>query len=242
MRLLGPIVHPAVVVERAQLAPLAAAYPQERALVAAAVPQRQREFATGRVAAREALSGLGLPPVALPIAAGGGPAWPTGVVGSITHCRGYVAAAVARAGELAAIGIDAEPHIELPDDVAALALSADEQRDVRDLGARGVGSPALLACVAFAAKEAVYKAWTTITGQFLDFDEATLTLHPAHCSFEAVLDPRRPGPHRLSGRYRVGHGLVVTAVLVPMLASPAPPGPTGAHPIAAEGSPTEDSP
>jgi 4'-phosphopantetheinyl transferase EntD len=36
------------------------------------------------------------------------------VVGSITHCDGYRAAAVALATEVAAIGIDAEPHDPLP--------------------------------------------------------------------------------------------------------------------------------
>lgn len=220
MRLLRPIAHPALVVERTELTAATAAYPEERAAVAAAALQRQREFATGRAAAREALAHLGIPPVALPVAASRAPVWPPGVVGSITHCRGYVAASVARAGDLAAIGIDAEPDTGLPDDVAALALSVDERQGLRDLQARECAPSADLACVAFSAKEAVYKAWTAITGQFLDFHEVTLTLHPSQGVFHAVLDPRRPRPHRLSGRYRVGHGLVVTAVLVPALPAP----------------------
>jgi enterobactin synthetase component D / holo-[acyl-carrier protein] synthase len=44
----------------------------------------------------------------------GEPGWPPGVTGSITHCPGYRACAVARTEDLAAIGIDAEPDEELP--------------------------------------------------------------------------------------------------------------------------------
>jgi len=40
-----------------------------------------------------------------------------GVVGSMTHCAGYRAAAVARARDVVTIGIDAEPHAVLPDGV-----------------------------------------------------------------------------------------------------------------------------
>lgn len=40
--------------------------------------------------------------------------WPDGVVGSMTHCDGYRAAAVAHAGEVLGVGIDAEPHFPFP--------------------------------------------------------------------------------------------------------------------------------
>ena len=60
------------------------------------------------------------------------PLWPAGVVGSITHCDGYRAAAVARATDLATVGIDAEPHEPLPDGVlAAIALPAEPPRAAR---------------------------------------------------------------------------------------------------------------
>ncbi|MFD3676463.1 hypothetical protein [Streptomyces sp. NPDC058613] len=38
------------------------------------------------------------------------PVWPSGIVGSMTHCTGYRAAAVARTGHLVALGVDAEPN------------------------------------------------------------------------------------------------------------------------------------
>ncbi|MFF4689931.1 hypothetical protein [Streptomyces sp. NPDC001307] len=38
------------------------------------------------------------------------PRWPEGIVGSMTHCAGYHAAAVARGRSVAALGVDGEPH------------------------------------------------------------------------------------------------------------------------------------
>src|SRR6266851_1633075 len=71
--------------------------PAEAAAIATANPARRTEFAAGRAVARAALAGLDVP--AGPILPGraGEPRWPDGVVGSITHCAGYRACAVARA-------------------------------------------------------------------------------------------------------------------------------------------------
>ena len=79
-----------------------------------------------RTCARIALGRLGLPPAPLLSGPKREPLWPDGVVGSITHCDGYRAVAVARADQLASIGIDAEPHAELPAGILArIALPAD---------------------------------------------------------------------------------------------------------------------
>src|SRR5690242_4153856 len=81
----------------------AALFPAEAAQIQGAVEARRREFATGRHCARQALAALGVP--ATPLLSGGHrePLWPAGVVGSITHCTGYRAAAVAPDERLAAI-------------------------------------------------------------------------------------------------------------------------------------------
>src|SRR5262249_41084450 len=70
--------------------------PGEVDAVSRAVPSRRREFALGRWCARRALGGLGIAPQSIPVGEGRAPTWPHGVVGSITHCREFVAAAVAR--------------------------------------------------------------------------------------------------------------------------------------------------
>jgi len=72
-------------------------FPEEEMLVARATEKRRQEFTAGRECARSALSALGVQ--AAPILRGyrGAPQWPDGIVGSIAHCAGYCAAAVARA-------------------------------------------------------------------------------------------------------------------------------------------------
>jgi 4'-phosphopantetheinyl transferase EntD len=95
------------------------------------------------------------------------------VVGSITHCDGYRAVAVARADRLASIGIDAEPDAELPAGILdRVALPAE----VSHLGTlpAGVHWDRLL----FSAKESVYKAWFPLARRWLGFEDAALLFTP----------------------------------------------------------------
>ncbi|AKZ59372.1 4'-phosphopantetheinyl transferase Npt [Streptomyces ambofaciens ATCC 23877] len=198
-------------------------YPEEEALVARAVDKRRREFTAVRSCARRAMEKLGVP--AQPVLNGerGAPRWPSGLVGSMTHCDGYCAAALVRATDLASVGIDAEPDGPLPDGVLpGVSLPAEAER-LRRLGRErpGVHWDRLL----FSAKESVYKAWFPLTGEWLDFMEADIEI-----SVDPV-DPRRgtlraallvPGPTvggrrvgHFDGRWTARHGLVATAVTVP---------------------------
>jgi 4'-phosphopantetheinyl transferase EntD len=126
-------------------APESALLPAEAALVARAVAARQREFGSVRHCARTAMRRLGVPAAAILPDADGAPGWPDGVIGSMTHCGGYRAAVVARAGELRGVGIDAEPHAALPADVRDLVLADDDV----DAGVDAHGDR-----VVFCAKEA----------------------------------------------------------------------------------------
>jgi 4'-phosphopantetheinyl transferase EntD len=90
--------------------PNAVLFPEEEAVISQAVEKRRREFRTVRLCARRALRELGLPPVAVLPGEHREPVWPPGVVGSMTHCTGYRAAAVAHSPDLVTVGIDAEPH------------------------------------------------------------------------------------------------------------------------------------
>lgn len=121
-------------------------YPEETEHVRSAVPTRRREFATVRRCAREALASLGVPPVPLLPGRCGAPRWPGGVVGSMTHCDGYRAAAVAPVGTVAGLGIDAEPHAPLPRDVYETVSLDVERSDIDalpDSPVRHWGPPAL---------------------------------------------------------------------------------------------------
>ena len=191
--------------------------PEEEVLVARAVGKRRAEFTTVRTCARIALGRLGLPPAPLLSGAKREPLWPDGVVGSITHCDGYRAAAVALATRVAAIGIDAEPHDPLPAGILDRVTLPAEQAHLRDLPS-GVYWDRLL----FSAKESVYKAWFPLARRWLGFDEAALLFSPdpdpERGTFTADLlvdeSPVVAGrPVRtLHGRYAVSGGLLGTAI------------------------------
>lgn len=182
----------------------------EQDAVARAVDSRRAEFTTGRVLAREALAALGVPADAVPVGERRAPVWPPGVVGSITHCAGLRAAAVARAGEVHSLGIDAERHRPLPDGVLDAVSDAGERERLAGLPA-GVCWDALL----FSAKESVYKTWFPLTGRWLGFEDAVLTPAPDG-TFVADLRLGDPAlPPRLHGRWAVSDEHVVTAIALP---------------------------
>src|SRR6202034_758387 len=115
----------------------------------------------------------------------GEPRWPAGVVGSITHCAGYPACAVARTVDLVTVGIDAEPNEALPSGVLAEDASTRERERLRELARH---EPAV--CwdrLLFSAKEAVYKAWFPLAERWLGFEDATVSIDPAQGTFEARL-------------------------------------------------------
>ncbi|OJF12159.1 4'-phosphopantetheinyl transferase family protein [Couchioplanes caeruleus] len=186
-------------------------YPGEAELVAAAVPKRRDEFTTVRHCARTALADLGVPPGPILRGERGAPIWPRGIVGSLTHCAGYRAAAVARDTDVRGIGVDAEVHGPLPDGVLDL-VSLPEERD--HLAALSTKHPQTRwERVLFSAKESVYKVWFPRTGEWLGFKEASLTFAPDTGEFTARL--LRPGPFdTLAGRYLVAEGIVLTAIVL----------------------------
>ncbi|MFR9780593.1 4'-phosphopantetheinyl transferase family protein [Micromonospora sp. MS34] len=196
-----------------------APYPGEEDLVAKAVETRRREFVTARRCAREALGKLGHAPAPIRSGARREPVWPAGVVGSITHCAGYRAAAVARATDLAGLGIDAEPHDVLPAGVGDTVTVAGEPELLRRLDRERptVHWGRLL----FSAKESVYKAWYPLTGRWLGFEDAELSIDPDGGDFTArlLVDGARadggPPLAELHGHWLVARGLIVTAVTVP---------------------------
>ncbi|MFG2991727.1 4'-phosphopantetheinyl transferase [Streptomyces sp. NPDC048257] len=186
-------------------------FPAEAALMEGRRERRRRQFATARACARRCLAELGRPPVALLPGPGGAPRWPSGVVGSITHCQGYRAAVAAPASAVAALGIDAEPAGPLPRGVLDLITCAEERVHLARLAAADDRVP--WERVFFSAKEAAYKAWYPATGIWLGFRDATLALSPAG-TFTATLRPPVPAPVDpvYEGRWLAGGGLVLTAV------------------------------
>lgn len=170
-----------------------------------AVESRQLEFARGRAMARRALESAGGPAAPIPVRPNRAPAWPAGFVGSITHCDGLAAAAVAPSGMIRGIGIDAEPRRGLPPETRRLILRPGEFSE---------GDP-IREMTVFCAKECVHKALYPITDVWLDFQDVEITLLPdggirAEMSPTATRDV--PEVAELHGRYRVSDDFIVAAL------------------------------
>jgi 4'-phosphopantetheinyl transferase EntD len=205
--------------------PADSAWEIERHLVATAVPRRRAEFFAGRDAARAALAELGMAPVGIGRRADRSPDWPDGVIGSLTHTQGLVAAVVAgpngrgaaatRSGSNPGVGIglDAEVDRPLPIAVVDRVLDPVERSALGDHVDRdGV--------VVFSIKEAVFKALNPLTGRWLEFEDVSVRMradgHASGGSFEARLSPDGRGPldpSTIGGRWRRGDGLVLSGCL-----------------------------
>ncbi|MGW4245255.1 4'-phosphopantetheinyl transferase Npt [Nocardia sp. NPDC004722] len=198
-------------------------HPGEEHLIARAVEKRRRDFIGARYCARQALEQLGEPAVAIGKAEDGAPAWPRGIVGSLTHCDGYKAAALGHKLRVRSIGIDAEPHDRLPDGVLE-SVSLPPEREW--LAAVLPGTDLHLDRLLFCAKEATYKAWRPLTGRWLGFEDAHITFtvdeesagggagtfHTDLLIPGQVTDGGAP-LRSFDGRWLISDGLILTAIV-----------------------------
>ncbi len=154
-------------------------FPGEEDLIAAAVEARRREFITARRCARAALRAFGYPDAPIRPGPQREPQWPAGVTGSMTHCAGFRAAAVAHTADVHLLGIDAEPNGPLPEGVAETVTVPSELAMLDRLAGTHPGTH--WGRLLFSAKEAVYKAWFPLTQRWLGFQEASGRGHQPHC-------------------------------------------------------------
>ena len=198
--------------------------PPELELVEGASAARLAEFAAGRHCARLALASLDPRLAGVPVLRDvrGAPEWPSGVVGSITHCAGWTGAVVARSRGswlgrgVTGIGLDAEPIAPLPAGVVEVVASAEERAALARLAAGQPGIP--WDTLLFSAKEATYKAWYPLTGSVVGHDAVRVELSPTG-GFTAVASADdatgRPTTLKVHGRWRVGPRVVVVLGVVP---------------------------
>jgi 4'-phosphopantetheinyl transferase EntD len=189
-------------------------YLEERAQLGNAVESRLQEFATARSLARLALERLGVPPAPIRRGSAREPVWPSGIVGSITHCAGYRAAAVAWSTQLHALGVDAEIDEALPPEIVGSILVAEETAWIENAQGRLHWDRVL-----FSAKESVYKAWYPLMHRWLDFSQVAITIDEAAGAFRVRPLGSLPEDsavllQRLSGRFLLGNGIVLTAVFL----------------------------
>lgn len=152
-----------------------ALWPQERPAVRQAIPRRQREFAAGREAAREAMARIGWSPMAIPAGPDRAPIWPGGLVGSITHTDQICVAVVGKLAQVHAIGVDIEQARPLHADLWPTICTTEEMHTVASLppSERGLHVTRL-----FCIKEAFYKWQYPQTLRMLEFNDVQVTLGP----------------------------------------------------------------
>lgn len=153
---------------------------------------RRWQFAAGRRCGRRALAALGRAPEAILAGPAGEPRWPVGVIGSITHCRGYAAAVATTTAVAAGVGLDVELHRPISPRVLGRVASPQERGWIAGAQGRGVHFDRLL----FSVKESIYKAWFPLTCSRLGFADVAVSFQPAQRRWWARL--RVPGP--------TGHG------------------------------------
>lgn len=172
-------------------------------------PARRDEFTTARLCAHRALGRLGIWSDGIGRGRAGEPLWPTGAVGSITHCAGYRAAAVAPTTRIAAVGIDAEPNAPLPRGVLERIGSPADLRCPTSLGGTRVHGDRLLFC----AKEAAFKASFARTRDPLDWRRIAVDAR-GDGTFHARVRTAE-GDAGLVGAWTVKGGLLAAAVVIP---------------------------
>jgi 4'-phosphopantetheinyl transferase EntD len=195
--------------------PAAALLNEEEVALGQVADVRRREYTIARHCARRALGNIGVGPVPILSGPNREPLWPEHVVGSLTHCRGYCAAAVAPRGRIRSIGIDAEPNEVLPHGILPMVGAAEECTLLEKLPRNGVAWDRLL----FSAKESVYKAWFPLAGTWLGFKDVAMTIDSDAATFVArllVLGPYVDG-HALAeiaGRFVIHHRFIITAAVI----------------------------
>lgn len=174
-------------------------------------PHREYEFRAGRACAHEAMADFGFDRWPLLPAPTREPQWPHGIVGSITHCPGYCAAAVTRERSCTGIGIDATTIERVGEDVAPIVCCKEELERVRRCAPAG---RRLLLAMIFSAKESVFKAVFPSTRITFDFEHVAVRFDPDG-SFQARASNRLLAQliGEIDGRFEVRGSTLITAVV-----------------------------
>lgn len=132
-------------------------------------PNRKNEYLLGRVCASKAYDlCMGTELLNLPTNPDRSPAWPSDVVGSISHNQYWVGAAVARQADLIGVGIDFEVMGRTKLELARQIRSSEDILKHTEL------SDEDLLTIIFSCKESLYKALYPSVKKFFGFEDAAL--------------------------------------------------------------------
>jgi phosphopantetheine--protein transferase-like protein len=187
-------------------------YTQELSLISKAIHKRRCEFATGRACAREALGALGYAPMPILQAPSRAPLWPDAILGTISHSHTWAGAAVARAEQLAGIGLDIETVDRVSMNIARKVLTGAEAAVLHNLPA---DEHKTFLALLFSAKEAVYKCLASAVRVHMGFHDAEVRKAGPSC-FEVHMSPEIaracPACAFLTGHYFFHDGCVFTGI------------------------------
>jgi enterobactin synthetase component D len=188
--------------------------PDERPAMLRAVPKRQREFAAGRAAAREAMRRLCGIQASIPANPDRSPRWPQGLVGSITHTRDICLVVVGDSTSWQSIGIDMEPDCGIDQSLwETLCTPAEHLRLEQQPAAEQAAGVARL----FVAKEAFYKWHYPIEQTILEFQEVSVAWGPGGSEFSASKcgSPPRSDSPGVRGLFWTLEGHLIACVATP---------------------------
>lgn len=188
--------------------------------LAKAIPKRKTEFLAGRYCAQLALKNMGADwqqPIA--IGENRAPCWPEGLVGSITHSKGFASAIVAPSSTIRSVGIDSEALIaeKTAANVSSHVLTESE---LYTANAALLDSDRQYLTLIFSAKESIFKCLYPLVQQYFDFRHAVVELDakfPGRFRFQLLKDlgGEFGKGYSAGGYYALADDFVHTAVLLP---------------------------
>jgi len=140
-----------------------------------------KAFVSGRKCIRALQKELDLPEFEL-LPGGFGPRWPSGLVGSISHSKTLVAAAILR--DVVTVGIDVEEQ-------GRLKIGAVDRIATLEERERYSSIPDFDWTLLFSAKESVFKAINPLAKCYIGFREVELWLDSASQSFSVTYSGNR---------------------------------------------------
>ena len=182
--------------------------PAEKAIVERAVPQRVKQFSTGRFCAKQALQALGITNAEILQGDGKKPLWPADTVGSISHSKSMAGAVVAPADKLVSIGMDIETIGGVRPDMWDMLYRPSERAYLANYTGDAL---ALQTTILFSGKEAFYKFQYPLTKTFLDFTDVEMILVNGQFQLRVIMD--FPGKEVLPHTIRIHHTLIDNQVI-----------------------------
>lgn len=171
-------------------------------------------FTRGRLAAKQALSQLGLVPTAVGRSKNGrAPIWPRTIVGSISHCNTTAVALVSSDANIRAVGVDIEELSRWSDKLKTKVFCADEISAYEQ-----ASDKADMLIASFALKEALFKAINPIVSVYFGYHDAKIIWSKNYSQAELTLTKNLNREFKagwsVTGTAQTSSGLVMASVIV----------------------------